>query len=119
MSPSFLDAPDVLDLVARRAEAMDAVSPRGDGMLFVRGLSREIIGKLCGTFGAAIAIVNPGGAFVIGGSRAALKVLWPRPPGRMARKMLSRSKLQLRPIRAGLRQPRLSFETCCEALQHM
>lgn len=71
----FLDASDVLDLVARRAEAMDAVSPPGDGMLFVRGLSRETIDKLCGTYGAAIAIINPGVAFVIGGSRAALKVL--------------------------------------------
>lgn len=71
----FLDALDVLDLVARRADAMDAVSPPGDGMLFVRGLSREIIDRLCGTYGAAVAIVNPGGAFVIGSSRIALNAL--------------------------------------------
>ena len=71
----FLDALDVLDLVAHRADAMDAVSPPGDGMLFVRGLSREIIDSLCATYGAAVAIVNPGEAFVLGGSRVSLNAL--------------------------------------------
>ena len=37
----LLGATDTLDLVARRAEAMDAASPPGDGLLFVRGLSRD------------------------------------------------------------------------------
>ena len=36
----LLGMTDTLDLVARRAEAMDAAAPPGDGMLFVRGLSR-------------------------------------------------------------------------------
>jgi [acyl-carrier-protein] S-malonyltransferase len=66
---------DTLDLVARRAEAMDAATPRGDGMLFVRGLSRDAIDGLCKRHDAAIAIVEPGDAFILGGGRAALKVL--------------------------------------------
>jgi [acyl-carrier-protein] S-malonyltransferase len=66
---------DTLDLVARRAELMDAASPPGDGLLFVRGLSRETVDGLCRRHDAAIAIVNPGEAFVIGGSRAALGAL--------------------------------------------
>ena len=45
----------------------------GDGLIFVRGLSRDDIGRLCERHGAAIAIVNPGDAFVIGGGREALK----------------------------------------------
>ena len=44
----------------------------GDGLIFVRGLSRDEIGRLCERHGAAIAIVNPGDAFVIGGGREAL-----------------------------------------------
>ncbi|MEI9988410.1 MAG: acyltransferase domain-containing protein [Rhizomicrobium sp.] len=68
----LLDPIDTLDLVARRAEAMDAHSLPGDGMLFVRGLSRAAVDDLCVRHGAAVAIINPGDAFVIGGSRAAL-----------------------------------------------
>lgn len=56
-----------LDLVARRAEVMDAATHAGDGLVFVRGLSQEQVGRLCERHGAAIAIVNPGDAFVIGG----------------------------------------------------
>ena len=67
-----LDATTTLDLVARRAEAMDAATRAGDGLIFVRGLSREEVGQLCERHGAAIAIVNPGDAFVIGGGREAL-----------------------------------------------
>ncbi len=66
---------DTLDLVARRTEAMDAASPPGDGLLFIRGLSREAIDKLCERHDAAVAIVNPGDAFLLGGSRAALHAL--------------------------------------------
>ncbi|MFD2055478.1 acyltransferase domain-containing protein [Mesorhizobium calcicola] len=68
-------ATDTLDLVARRAEAMDAASPDGDGLLFIRGLSRKSIEKLCERHNAAIAIVNPGNAFVLGGSRATFEAL--------------------------------------------
>ena len=70
-----LSATDTLDLVARRADAMDAATCPGDGLLFVRGLSREAIDKLCERHDVAIAIVNPGGAFVIGGSRLGLNAL--------------------------------------------
>jgi [acyl-carrier-protein] S-malonyltransferase len=68
----LFDATATLDLVARRAEAMDAATRAGDGLIFVRGLSRHEIGRLCERHGAAIAILNPGDAFVIGGGREAL-----------------------------------------------
>jgi [acyl-carrier-protein] S-malonyltransferase len=70
----LFSATDTLDLVARRAEVMDAVSPAGDGLLFVRGLPRATIDQLCDRHDTAVAIVNPGNAFVIGGSRAALAI---------------------------------------------
>ncbi|WP_428668520.1 acyltransferase domain-containing protein [Reyranella sp.] len=66
---------DTLDLVARRAEIMDAVSPAGDGLLFVRGLPHAVIDGLCERHDAAVAIVNPGNGFVLGGNRAALVAL--------------------------------------------
>ena len=66
---------DTLDLVARRAEAMDAASLPGDGLLFIRGLSRDDIDRLCKQYEAAVAIVNPGDAFVLGGGRAALHAI--------------------------------------------
>lgn len=68
-------AGDTLDLVADRAEAMDATTAPGDGLLFVRGLSRSTIDHLCDRHGASIAIVNPGDAFVIGGSRIMLQAI--------------------------------------------
>jgi [acyl-carrier-protein] S-malonyltransferase len=70
-----LSATDTLDLVARRAKAMDAASQPGDGMMFVRGLPRDDIDRLCGRYEAAVAIVNPDDAFVLGGSRAALQAI--------------------------------------------
>lgn len=66
---------EALDLVARRAEAMDATTPQGDGLLFVRGLTRDQIDRLCADRSAAVAIVNPGDAFVLGGSRLALDAI--------------------------------------------
>ncbi|RDJ21875.1 acyltransferase domain-containing protein [Bosea caraganae] len=71
----LLDMTDALDLVAQRAEIMDAASPPGDGLLFVRGLSRDAIDGLCARHDAAVAIVNPGDAFVIGGNGVALGAL--------------------------------------------
>jgi [acyl-carrier-protein] S-malonyltransferase len=64
-----------LDLVACRAEAMDASSTPGDGLLFVRGLSRHSVDDLCRRHDVAIAIVNPGRAFVLGGAGEALDAL--------------------------------------------
>ena len=66
---------DTLELVARRAEAMDAASLPGDGLLFIRGLSRDDVDRLCKRYEAAVAIVNPGDAFVLGGGPAALHAI--------------------------------------------
>ena len=66
---------DTLDLVASRAEAMDAAAAPGEGMLFIHGLKREAIDKLCEGRDAAIAIVSPDDAFVLGGRREALAAL--------------------------------------------
>src|SRR4051794_12893650 len=71
----LFSAADTLDLVARRAEAMDAATQPGDGLMFVRGLTRGDIDRLCERYGAAVAIVNPGDAFVLGGGRAALQAI--------------------------------------------
>ncbi|HEV2158100.1 acyltransferase domain-containing protein [Bradyrhizobium sp.] len=68
----LFDAAVTLDLVARRAEAMDGATHPGDGLVFVRGLSRDEVDRLCQRHSAAVAIVNPGDAFVIGGGREAL-----------------------------------------------
>ena len=64
-----------LDLVARRAEAMDAASAPGDGLLFVRGLARQVVDGLCRSHDAAVAIVNPADAYVLGGQGEALDAL--------------------------------------------
>ncbi|AOJ02296.1 malonate decarboxylase subunit epsilon [Burkholderia mayonis] len=71
----LVDARAALDLVAARAHAMDAASDGDAGMLFVRGLSRDVIDASCATHGAAVAIVNPGDAYVLAGPRAALDAL--------------------------------------------
>ncbi|GEP60079.1 ACP S-malonyltransferase [Reyranella soli] len=75
-SVAGLVAPETaLDLVARRADAMDAASSAGDGLLFVRGLTRATVETLCRLHDAAIAIVNPGDAYVLGGNGASLDAL--------------------------------------------
>lgn len=66
---------DTLDLVAHRAQIMSHAATPGDGLLFVRGLDREALERLCVTNDAEIAIVEPADAFVIGGGRAALEVV--------------------------------------------
>jgi [acyl-carrier-protein] S-malonyltransferase len=70
-----IGAIDTLDLIAARAAAMDAASAAGEGMLFVRGISREVLDGLCASRDAAIAIINPGDAYVLAGTRNALKAL--------------------------------------------
>lgn len=64
----FLSPMDILDVVSRRARVMDAASPAGDGMLFIRGLSRALIDGLCERYHAEIAIISPADAFVLGGN---------------------------------------------------
>jgi [acyl-carrier-protein] S-malonyltransferase len=71
----LIDATMTLDLVSRRANAMDAPSRPGDGLLFIRGLSYGAVEDLCNRHDAAIAIVNPGDAFVLGGPGVALKII--------------------------------------------
>ena len=65
--------PAALALTAARAEAMDAARRGGQGMLFIRGLSRAAIDSLLVEQEAAVAIVNPGNAFVVAGTKAALE----------------------------------------------
>jgi len=57
-----------LDLIATRAEAMNAAGGSDDGLLFVRGLRFKAIEALCSKHDLEIAIVNPADAFVLGGT---------------------------------------------------
>lgn len=66
-----------LELAAARAECMDQASPEGDGLAFVRGLSRGRLDALLRDGEVAIAIVNPGDLFVLGGPRAELERIVP------------------------------------------
>lgn len=61
-----------LDLIDQRARAMNAASPSDAGMLFIRGLPRAAIDTLCAGREAALAIRNPGDAWVVAGSQPAL-----------------------------------------------
>lgn len=58
-----------LRLTASRAEAMDAAAGPDDGLGFVRGLARDHVETLVVRFDCAIAIINPGQLFIIGGGR--------------------------------------------------
>ena len=71
----LIEGEALIRLVAQRAEEMDAVSTSGDGLLYVRGLGRDSIDALCRVHDAAIAIVNPNDAYILGGSGAALDAL--------------------------------------------
>jgi [acyl-carrier-protein] S-malonyltransferase len=66
---------DTLDLVAQRAELMSAAATAGDGLIFIRGLERSTVNDLCSRREAAIAIVEPDDAVVLGGTRAALEMI--------------------------------------------
>jgi [acyl-carrier-protein] S-malonyltransferase len=68
----LINAAVTLDLVARRAEIMDAAAMPGDGLISVRGLSRTAIDEMCVHHSVAIAIVNPSESFVLGGEGEAL-----------------------------------------------
>lgn len=62
-------AEETLRLAAIRAETMNAAGGADDGLGFVRGLPRDQVAALVGRFDCAVAIVNPGLLFVIGGER--------------------------------------------------
>ena len=61
-----------IDLARIRAEIMDGASRTDDGLGFLRGLPRERVAALGSQHGVEIAIVNPGDAFIVGGSRPSL-----------------------------------------------
>lgn len=71
----LFDAEATLDLASGRAALMDAAGQTGDGLLFIRGLPLGTIVALCERHGAAIAIVNPADAYVLGGAGDALDAL--------------------------------------------
>ncbi|KVG27218.1 acyltransferase domain-containing protein [Burkholderia diffusa] len=66
----MIDPHDALDLADARARAMDAASGGDERMAFVRGLTRAQLAQLCVGRDAAIAIANPGDAFVVAGRQA-------------------------------------------------
>lgn len=66
----MIDPHDALDLADARARAMDAASGGDERMAFVRGLTRAQLAQLCDGRDAAIAIANPGDAFVVAGRQA-------------------------------------------------
>jgi [acyl-carrier-protein] S-malonyltransferase len=111
----LLDMTDTLALVVRRAEVMDAASPFGDGMLFVRGLARDAVDRLCERHGAAVSIVNPGDAFIVGGSRAALNALADGARAMNATRVVD-VPVDVPPIRNGFLPPRSRFETASVSL---
>jgi [acyl-carrier-protein] S-malonyltransferase len=71
----LIGATMTLNLVAQRAAAMDAPSRPGDGLLFIRGMPYDAVEYLCNRHDAAIAIVNPGDAYVLGGAGKALDII--------------------------------------------
>jgi [acyl-carrier-protein] S-malonyltransferase len=56
-------------LTVVRAELMDAADRGAGGLGFIRGLKRKQVDRLVDEHRCAIAIVNPGALFVIGGAR--------------------------------------------------
>ncbi len=63
---------DTIALARSRADAMDAASRDGDGLVAVRGLGRLDVEASCARHGASIAIVNDDDQYVVGGSAATL-----------------------------------------------
>ena len=64
-----------LDLVEARAVLMNEARHGEQGMLFVRGLPRTRVDACCAGRNAAVAIINPGDALVLGGARADLETI--------------------------------------------
>ena len=68
----LLDHEGVLDLVVKRAAAMDKATTQPSGLVAIRGLRRNKLGPICKAHGAYVAIVNAEDQMVVGGSRRAL-----------------------------------------------
>jgi len=71
----LLGTVETLDLVDTRARLMNAESHGDEGMLFIRGLDRGAVEQLCAGREAAIAICNPGNAWVLAGRKSALDIM--------------------------------------------
>ena len=67
-----LTSVQVLELAARRAELMDAVSPKKAGLAGVAGLSRHIIDEISQKTQVSIAISNTDESVVLGGTNEGL-----------------------------------------------
>ncbi|EIZ77396.1 acyl-carrier-protein s-malonyltransferase [Novosphingobium sp. Rr 2-17] len=61
-------ATETLDMVDRRAKAMDAVSGPDDGLCFVRALSRKQVDALARNHDCDVAIINPDDLLIVGGA---------------------------------------------------
>ena len=66
---------EALRLTAARAEAMDAAAAAPGRLAYVRGLDRDDVAELAARHDCAIAIINPGGLFVLGGVDTAIEGL--------------------------------------------
>ena len=64
---------EALRLTAARAEAMDTAALVPGRLAYVRGLDREDVAELAGRHNCAIAIMNPGRLFVLGGIDTAIE----------------------------------------------
>ena len=70
-----LDAYHVLDLAAKRAEAMDEATKEPSGLAAIHGLSRSKLEPICREHDAFIAIINSNDQFLVGGTQKALATL--------------------------------------------
>jgi [acyl-carrier-protein] S-malonyltransferase len=68
----LLDHEGVLDLVVKRAAAMDKATTQPSGLVAIRGLRRNKLGPICKAHGAYVAIINAEDQMVVGGTRRAL-----------------------------------------------
>ena len=68
----MLDHEGVLDLVVKRAAAMDKATTQPSGLVAIRGLRRDALDPICKAHGAYVAIVNAEDQMLVGGTRKAL-----------------------------------------------
>jgi [acyl-carrier-protein] S-malonyltransferase len=71
----LLDYAGVLDLVVRRAAAMDQATTQPGGLVAIRGLTRAALEPICRTHDAYVAIVNGDDQILVGGTRKSLSTL--------------------------------------------
>jgi [acyl-carrier-protein] S-malonyltransferase len=85
----LIDGAQTLELVAKRAEAMDAASAGDEGMLYIHGLRHSVVDELCQEREARVAIVNPGDALLLAGKRSSLEAVASEALRRRATRVLS------------------------------